>query len=106
MNNICSESFCNIHDVGMVISDEEGQRPRGRNPWRGFCLRIKAMDDLAEIKQQTYDYDLRRTLDTLTDVVAHLAENAPQPSPRPQRKPTPPLPTDKQQQAGGYKWTS
>jgi hypothetical protein len=41
---ICSENRCDIHDVGMVLDDEGGERPRGRNPWRGMCLRIDALD--------------------------------------------------------------
>jgi hypothetical protein len=41
---ICSEDRCTIHDVEMVVDDEGGKRPSGRNPWRGFCLRIDALD--------------------------------------------------------------
>lgn len=43
----CSGSYCNIHDVGMSIDDEGGTRPRGRNPWDGFCLRIKALKSIS-----------------------------------------------------------
>jgi hypothetical protein len=43
---ICSEDQCNIHDWDMVLDHEDGKRPRGRNPWRGFCLRIAALDRL------------------------------------------------------------
>jgi hypothetical protein len=41
---ICSEERCNIHDWDMVVDDEDGERPNGRNPWRGMCLRIDALD--------------------------------------------------------------
>ena len=44
---ICSEGRCDLHDWGMVLDDEGGTRPRGRNPWRGMCLRIAALDRLA-----------------------------------------------------------
>jgi hypothetical protein len=40
---ICAEHYCNLHDWEMVIDDENGKRPRGRNPWDGFCLRIDAL---------------------------------------------------------------
>jgi hypothetical protein len=43
---ICSEERCDIHDWEMVIDDEGGKRPRGRNPWRGMCLRIDALDKI------------------------------------------------------------
>jgi len=44
---ICSEHRCDLHDWGMSIDDEGGKRPKGRNPWRGMCLRIAALDRIA-----------------------------------------------------------
>ena len=42
----CSASSCDTHDVGKVIWDEDGKRPKGRNPWDGFCLRLEALNEL------------------------------------------------------------
>ena len=57
---ICSEDRCDLHDWGMSIDDEGGKRPKGRNPWRGMCLRIAALDRIAleETKKQFLENDL------------------------------------------------
>jgi hypothetical protein len=47
---ICSAERCDIHDWQMVVDNENGKRPSGRNPWRGMCLRIDALD---KIKRET-----------------------------------------------------
>jgi hypothetical protein len=57
---VCSESYCNIHDVGLSVWDEDGKRPRNRNPWDGFCLRIKALKSISksELPPVSYQSDL------------------------------------------------
>jgi hypothetical protein len=56
---ICSEERCDIHDVEMVIDNEDGERPSGRNPWRGMCLRIDALD---KIKRDADRVGMERSL--------------------------------------------
>ena len=46
---VCSEERCDIHDVGMVVDDEGGSRPSGRNPWDGMCLRIDALNRISAV---------------------------------------------------------
>ena len=47
----------------MVVDDEDGKRPRGRNPWRGMCLRIDALDrigrDRVELTSVDHHYPVR-----------------------------------------------
>ena len=66
----CSETFCNIHDLGLSISDEDRKRPenRGRNPWDGFCLR------LAKLKELRRSGDADRTLGEGIKLLAEVLE--------------------------------
>ena len=58
---VCSETFCNIHDWEMSIPDEDipifgykgGKRPRGRNPWEGFCHKLEAMNRLGRQRKES-----------------------------------------------------
>ena len=83
----CSESFCNIHDVGLTIWDEDGRRPenRGRNPWEGFCLRIDALKRLngtGEVRNSLpsdsrNSEDLAGAILHLTDILERLDRRLP-----------------------------
>jgi|ETNvirnome_2_130_1030620.scaffolds.fasta_scaffold83609_2 hypothetical protein len=99
---ICSPDYCNLHDWDMVIDDENGKRPRGRNPWRGFCRRIDALDRI----RSTDDRDL---LLRQTRAIERLVENKedevyvePQ-RPRRYEQPAPLLPKPKRREVG-YQW--
>tara|TARA_Y100000310_G_scaffold321820_1_gene380004 strand:+ start:2406 stop:2729 length:324 start_codon:yes stop_codon:yes gene_type:complete len=54
---VCSAERCDIHDVGMVIWDEDGKRPKGRNPWEGFCLRLDALKKINNPVVERHDHD-------------------------------------------------
>ena len=82
IQSICSPGFCNVHDVGMVVSDEGGSRPSGRNPWRGFCLRIEALDAVkARANQGDAFIELSDRLARLENTSPSQQDSPPQPAP-------------------------
>jgi hypothetical protein len=95
----CSPTHCDIHDVGMVLDDEDGKRPSGRNPWAGFCLRIDALERIGRPRAVTPDSD--EGLLRLGEVLDRLSESLAQ---RQFERPERPEKTPKPSAKGGYTW--
>jgi len=95
---VCSDSYCNLHDVGMSIWDEDGKRPenRRRNPWDGFCLRIQALKKIGEAEAY-------KRVELLPEI--EPAVTAPPPR-RPRPTPPPPPPPGTNKPGMEYTWKS
>ena len=102
----CSPTHCDIHDVGMVLDDEDGKRPSGRNPWAGFCLRIDALERIGRPRAVRSDSDEGllenpEALIRLGEVLARLSESLAQ---RQFERPERPEKTPKPSAKGGDTW--
>ena len=91
----CSASSCDTHDVGKVIWDEDGKRPKGRNPWDGFCLRLEALNELGRKRKVRMRgisaVDIQELLKFLgwlpvDEGPSTYATQPPRPQPRPQQQ--------------------
>jgi hypothetical protein len=107
----CSESYCNIHDIGLSTSDYDvpflnykSNRPI-RNPWDGFCLRLKALKSLSNNDNDRSATALEGIKDLLLNLLDTYEETPPSYRPNPvppttMRALPPPPPVKPQWQEG------